>query len=534
MKKIAYLFIVLIVTISSCAKRGRPSGGEKDVEAPKLLKAFPVNYTTQFSGKEIRLNFDEYVKLKDINKQLIISPPLKFQPIITPQTGASKFVKIKILDTLQPNTTYSFNFGNSIVDNNEENAFPYFKYIFSTGKQIDSLQLSGSVEDALSQKTDDFVSVLLYEVDTTYTDSIIYKKQPRYITNTLDSATTFQFENLRAGKYILIALKEEGTDYKFNPKTDKIGFVKEAITLPTDKTFKLKLFKETIAYRALKPKHERKTRIKFRYEGVYNENIKIKLITKNIPKEFQSKITKNIDNDTLNYWFKPALDLDSLNFVVTHQKTVDSFRVKMRKKVKTDSLIFKLPKKQMSFSNPFAILPNIPIVAIDDSKIKIIDNDSLPVKFTTTTNALTNLIALDFDRKEKGKYQITVYPKAFTDFYNHTNDTLNYRATLQSYSKFGNMRVIINNAPKTPIIVQLTDKKGTVKQEQFAKGKNVFDFNNITPATYNLRVVYDANANQKYDTGNYLKKQQPERVSYYPGVIEVRANWDIDQQFTLQ
>ncbi len=534
MKKIIYISAILALTIASCAKRGQPSGGVKDTEAPKLLKASPVNYSTHFSGTEIRFNFNEYVKLKDIHKQLIISPPLKFKPTITPQTGASKFIKIKILDTLQPNTTYSFNFGNSIVDNNEENPFPYFKYIFSTGNQIDSLQLSGSVKDALYQKTDEFVSVLLYEVDSTYTDSIIYKKQPRYITNTLDSATTFQFENLKAGKYVLIALKKEGSNYKFNQKTDKIGFVKEEITLPTNKKYELKLFNETITYRALKPKHERKTRIKFRYEGAYSEAIHIKLTTQNLPKNFQTIITKNIENDTLNYWFKPAVELDSLNFVVTHKKVVDSFRVKMRKKVKADSLFFKKSKQTMSFDTNFGIVPNTPIVKIDDSKIKIINKDSVPVKFTTTIDKLTQLIAFHFEKKEKEKYQIKIFPNAFIDFYNNTNDTLTYNASLQSFSKFGNMRVTISNLPKHAIIVQLITNKGDVKYEQFAKGETVFDFNNITPSIYNLRVIYDVNANQKYDTGNYLQKTQPERVSYYPDPIEIRANWDIDQQFKLQ
>jgi len=534
MKKAIYILFILTATIISCAKRGQPSGGAKDTQAPKLLKAIPQNFSTKFSSKEIRLNFNEYVKLKDINKQLVISPPLKFQPIIIPQTGASKFIKIKILDTLQPNTTYSLNFGNSIVDNNEENAFSYFKYIFSTGSEIDSLKLSGSVKDALSKETDKFISVMLYEIDSTFTDSIIYKKQPRYIINTLDSTTTFQFENLKAGKYQLIALKEDGGDYKFNQKNDKIGFVKEPITLPTNKKYQLKLFKEELDYRALKPKQIRKNRIKFRYEGKYNPDIKIKLTTKNTPKEFQSKITKNIDNDTLNYWFKPPLKLDSLNFVVSHQKTIDSFKVKLRKKVKPDSLFFKPAKQAMTFDRNFSIVSSTPIIKIDESKIKIINKDSLPVTFQSKLDKLTQLIYLDFEKKEKEKYQITIYPKAFTDFFGATNDTLNYRSNLQAYAKYGNMRVTLNNVPKHAIIVELTDSKGSVKYQLYGKGKTVFDFNHIDPATYLLRVVYDKNENKKYDTGNYLKKQQPERVSYYPDPIEIRANWDIDQQFTLK
>lgn len=533
MKKTTYLFLFILAVLLSCAKRGQPSGGEKDTDAPKLLKAIPENYSTQFLRNEIRLYFDEYVTLKDITKQLVISPPLKYLPTIIPQSGASKFIKIKIKDTLQPNTTYSFNFGNSIVDNNESNPLPYFKYVFSTGNTIDSLQLKGNIKDALYQEIDQFVSVLLYEIDSTYSDSVIYKKLPRYITNTLDSATTFKFENLKAGKYVLIALKEEDVNYKFNQKTDKIAFIKEEIILPTKQEYELKLFKEDTEYRALKPKHERKTRIKFRYEGAYNENINIKLITKKLPKNYQSILLKNIDNDTLNYWFKPGLKLDSLNFAVTHQTQKDTFRLKLRKKINSDSLTIKPSRDAFSFHTNFGLIASTPILKIDDSKIKIINRDSATVKFTSTINKLTGLIEFHFKKEENEKYQIKIYPNAFTDFYNNTNDTLNYSALLPELSKLSNMRVTLKNMPKQAVIVQLL-VSGKVKYEQFGKGKAIFDFDKIHPAKYSLRVIFDANSNQKYDTGNYLKKRQPERIIYYPDKIEVRANWDVDQQFILK
>jgi len=111
--------IVIAIMLSACANRGTITGGEKDKEPPVILKAVPENYSTNFTGNEIRIYFNEYVKMKDAQKQLIISPPMKTQPEITPLGGASKYITIKIFDTLQPNTTYAFNFGQSIVDNNE-------------------------------------------------------------------------------------------------------------------------------------------------------------------------------------------------------------------------------------------------------------------------------------------------------------------------------------------------------------------------------------------------------------------------------
>ncbi len=146
-----YILFLVALTMTSCAKRGSITGGLKDTLAPVLTMSFPKNYSTNFKAKEIKLTFDEYVKLKDLNKQLIISPPMKYDPLITP-TSVSKNITIKILDTLQPNTTYSFNFGQSIEDNNEGNPYNQFKYVFSTGDYIDSLSIGGTVKDAYNRR----------------------------------------------------------------------------------------------------------------------------------------------------------------------------------------------------------------------------------------------------------------------------------------------------------------------------------------------------------------------------------------------
>ena len=136
---------IFIITISAflinCANRGTPQGGVKDSEPPKILKSVPKNYSTNFKGKEIKIYFDEYVKLKNLQKQLIISPPMKTQPEILPLGTASKYITIKIFDTLQPNMTYAFNFGQSVVDNNEDNPFPFYRYVFLMQKNASQKSL---------------------------------------------------------------------------------------------------------------------------------------------------------------------------------------------------------------------------------------------------------------------------------------------------------------------------------------------------------------------------------------------------------
>src|SRR5210317_68676 len=157
--------IAITLVIINCANRGTPSGGDMDETPPVITKSTPDNYSTNFNSKEIKIYFDEYIKIKDLQKNLIISPPMDPMPEITPLGSASKYITIKIFDTLQPNTTYAFNFGESIVDNNESNPYPFYKYVFSSGTYIDSLAVRGSVKDALEKKTEEFVSIMLYDVD---------------------------------------------------------------------------------------------------------------------------------------------------------------------------------------------------------------------------------------------------------------------------------------------------------------------------------------------------------------------------------
>ena len=143
--------------------------------------------------------------------------------------SASKFIQIDIEDTLKLNTTYSFNFGQSIADNNESNALVNFQYVISTGDYIDSLRLKGVVKDAVNRKAEEFISVMLYKIDSSYTDSIVYQKPPTYLTNTLDSLPVFDFNYLSPGQYQLVAIKDENSNNLFDPSLDKFGFLDEPI-----------------------------------------------------------------------------------------------------------------------------------------------------------------------------------------------------------------------------------------------------------------------------------------------------------------
>ncbi len=529
-----FLFIAIIaLALANCANRGTPSGGDKDITPPKITKSIPENYSTNFSGNEIVIHFDEYVKLKDLSKQLIVSPPMSTAPEITPLGSANKYIKIKIHDTLRPNTTYAFNFGNSIVDNNEENPFKYYRYVFSTGDFIDSLTVKGSVKDAFDFKTDDFVSVVLYEADSTYNDSIIYKKTPKYITNTLDSTTNFTIENIKAGKYFLRALKDANGDNKFQQRSDKIGFYEKAIEVKNDSTnttYDIKLFKEAIDYKASKPQLVSGEKIVFGYQGDH-KSMEIEVVS-NVPNNYKSRYFKDEKADTLNYFYAPKLDVDSLLFKVTNKTAIDTFKVRIKDNLR-DSLIVKPhPKGGIKLNEAFSISANIPLEKIDESKITIMDKDSLSIPYATTYDSINNKYDLNFEKTENNSYKIQLLPEALTDFFENKNDTLNYNVRTQSKNSFGNARIILKNAVY-PVIVQLTDDKGDVKFEDYLTELRPIDFQFIDPGRYYIRAIYDTNKNGVYDSGNYLKGIQPERVSYASEPYESKSGFDEIIPFTL-
>ncbi len=544
-----YILFLLVLTMIGCAKRGSITGGLKDTIEPVLKMSFPKNFSTNFKGKEIKLTFDEFVKLKDLNKQLIISPPMKHEPLVLP-TSASKYLTIKINDTLQPNTTYSFNFGQSIQDNNEGNTYNQFKYVFSTGNYIDSLSIGGTVKDAHNKEVESFVSVMLYEVNDKFKDSVVYTESPRYITNTLDSLKTFKLENLKAGKYLLVAMKDYNSNNKFNPRKDKIGFRKQFITVPNDTLYELKLFKEEIAFKAFKPIQAARGKLILPYEG---RSDKVKITLKNKTEIVPTLITKFPKKDSLQVWFKPS-KIDSLALEVVKDKYKGNFGFKIRdtqKEVKkeTTNNIPKGVKKDnpkdfvtitpvqsgtLNFRESFTLESATPLTKIDNSKIKLINKGSVAVAFSTQYDDFNQQLLFDFKKEPSESYTFKILPGALTDFFEKANDTLTYKLETRSLSDYANIAVNLQNVKRFPVIVELLNAKGDVVASEYSESNTKVEFNLLEPDLFTLRAIYDDNKNKEWDPGNYLKKQQAEEVIYSSKEILLHANWDeMDAVFDL-
>lgn len=524
---LAGFFIIL----TNCARTGRPEGGPKDETIPLLVTSEPPYESINFDTDNIRIYFDEYITLNELNKQLVVSPPLKNPPLITPQSSPSKYVNIKILDTLLKNTTYIFNFGNAIQDNNEGNKLESFKYVFSTGSYIDSLILKGKIKDSYLKKTDRNINVLLYKIDSSYTDSIIFKEKPSYVTNTLDT-TIFNFSNLRKGKYFMVALKEPANDYLFNPKTDKIGFSIDTIILPRDSIINksIALFNENLPYTFKRGKEVTKGKIQFGFTG-NSKNLKIKILSE-VPEDFKSISKYEVDKDTLNYWFTP-FETDSLNFIISSGKFKDTTTVFLRKK-KLDSLTLTPSINSiLHFKDTFYLQSNNPITKLDSSKISLIDKDTLPVNFSSFLSLKENKINIIFDKRPKQSYTLKVLPEAFLDIFSQKNDTLNYSFRTRELDDYGRITLNVINSESENLIIELIDNKEKVIETKFLNTSKKVVFDLLEPKKYSVRAIIDSNKNNKWDTGNFLKKQLPEKIIYYEEDLEVRSNYFVEEIFKI-
>ena len=530
LKNVSKIIGLLVLILSmNCARRGTITGGLKDTLAPVVIQSLPKNFSTYFKGKIIKISFDEYVKIKNLNKQLIVSPPMKNQIEVTPYT-ASKELIIKIRDTLKPNTTYSFNFGNSIEDNNENNPLKQYKFVFSTGAAIDSLKLNVNAKDAFDRKVTNFVSVFLYEITEKYNDSVVYKQIPRYVANTLDSLKTVTFENLREGKYRLVAVKDLNSNNKFDPKTEKIGFVKEFVSVPNEGNFELKLFKETLPFKIASLNQVSGNKLIAGFEGEYKD-LKTKIKKNNQQQDFI--ITKFPKKDSLQIWIK-AQKNDSLNFEFSQNKFEKKYALKFKNQ-KKDTLQFTAEQSDVVlFRDDYTIDASRPLSKFDISKMVLLNKDSVSQKFKMEYDTWNQKVKIIFEKQELEKYKLKIFPGAITDFYDTKNDSLVFQFSTKRTSDYGNLRIKLENVKRFPVIVQITNQNGELIASQSSDKNTSLNFDLVEPNKFVLRLIYDDNKNGIWDSGSFLELKQPEEVIYFPNSIDVRANWDWEQIFDLK
>ncbi|HUH25408.1 MAG TPA: Ig-like domain-containing protein [Flavobacterium sp.] len=524
-------FVMLsLVLFTNCAKRGTIDGGPKDTLAPIILSTSPENFSTHFNAKTIQINFDEYVKLNKVNQQLIISPPMETQPEITPMGYPSKYIRMKIYDTLKPNTTYSFNFGESIQDNNEGNPYTNYKYVFSTGSYIDSLTLKTTFQDAYSKAPLGRVNVLLYEAEG-FNDSTVYKKKPLYVASSLDSIKDVTLENLKEGAYYLLALEEKNSNYKFDPKGDKIAYIPQKITIPNDSIYHLNLFKEAKLPNAYRPSMVSQNKWLVGFEGnIHDLKVRVSGNNQTIPTAFSK-----VPNKDSIYVYTPLEKYDSLSFHFTSGTYEKNYSVTPRTVKPIDTLQLKFLKSgTLHFRDTITLSTNTPIKSVNKELIQLIKKDSTQVAFSTKIDSLNNSLKILFDLAESEKYTLSMLPNSIVDFYDKkVNDTLTQSFQTGKFSDYGNITFQLSGTIQYPIIFELLSKDEKRYDYQYITKEQAIVFQLVEPSTYFVRIIEDRNENKKWDTGNYLQKTQPEKVIHFPTAFEIRANWEKNETLVL-
>ena len=522
---------LIMVSLTKCARKSIPTGGLKDTLPPIMINASPKMNTVFFDKEKIIITFDEFIKLKDISKQLIISPPLELDKYkVKPQGTVAKKIQIQLLDSLKKETTYTFNFGESIVDNNEDNPLPFFRYALSTGPIIDSLEIRGKVTDAYERITEPYTSIHLYPVDSTYSDSTIFLKKPFYVTSTLDSVI-YNFKNLRPDTYEIIAIKDVGGNYLFDQNIDKIGFLEKPITLPGDSVINFRIFKEIPNQFWTRPFFINTSLIGFGYYGEADrEAIEVK---SKVPRNFRYLINKNRETDTLNFWFRGD-KLDSLKFAIKEEDTTRLFNVKFKKELRDSLEISVITKSIMGLLDSFKIKSNLPLVKINLDLINIKGLDSLSVPYKASLDKNYDRLSLFYDWLPNDNYKIELLPNALIDFWGNTHDTLRFSAKTKLIEDYGNIFLQILREDKDPFVLELVNLKGeSLRRLDVSNESDFYEFKYLLPGNYLFRYIKDKNGNKKWDTGNYLKKIQPEMVYYSPDTIDLRANWEINQRLKI-
>lgn len=463
------LFIAMkMMAVSSCANILPPSGGPRDSLPPRLVSAIPRDSAVNVNPKTITLVFDEYVTLQNAFSNLVISPiPGTANP---PQVESKlRTITIRIKDTLEANTTYSFNFGNAIQDVNESNVAKNFVYAFSTGPKMDYNTYEGKViiaETGQSPKDSSSVIVILHR---NLNDTAVAKDNPRYYA-TLNGSGEFRFNNLPDGNFAVYVVSNRFTK-KYTDSTDMFAFRTTPVNIgPNTPRDTLYAFEE----------------VKRRAPGAASSAIRP--LTGGRTEDRRLRYTgENIENG-----MQDLLSPLRLNF-------------------------------------------NRKLFGFDSTKIVLADTNFVPLRgYAVTLDSTRTKVSISNNWKEGFSYRLLVSKDAVADSLGTVlakADTIHFAAKKEL--DYGSVRVRFENLDlsRNPVL-QIVQNDKIV--DSAALTSNEFQRRLFRPGSYDLRILYDANKNGKWDPGQFPRnKHQPEIVFLIKGQLAVRANWDNDLRVTL-
>ena len=572
----------------SCANIGNPSGGPIDKTPPIFMRSNPTPNAVNVKDRKIEIFFDEIVSLKDPSTKIIVSPAQTEMPRMS---ALGRKVTVELVDSLLPNTTYTIDFSNSIQDNNEGNAIDNFAFAFSTGSVIDSMRVSGYVLDS---RTLEPMQSVVVGLQSNLADSAFHKEKLQRVALTNDRGQ-FTIRNVSPGSHHIFALKDLDRDYKFGNPTEDIAFL-DSIIVPSigsreaaDTVYNDLNEIDTIM-RATRPAYfpndillsmfneDRKsqylannlrvdsTRISLTFAAASDTLPSLSIVGRNdVPDQWYT-LERSQTNDTLIYWIRPPhlVSADTLMVATTYLRTdtasnlswgTDTLkftfqRQKAKKKKKneeTDSLeqirfmeLHPLANGTQEVYAPLLLQTGTPIERYSREAFHLqrkLQNDTTfyPAEIKSIALRDSTLsrrdLMLKVDWEPGAAYTLAVDSLAMTDIYGLQTKPLKVDFNVRKMEEYGN---IVFNIPavRDSAIVELLD--GTDKVVLHTPVKNHrAELLNLQPGKYYARLFIDRNGNGKYDTGNYDMHLQPEETVYYPGAINLKKNWDVEQTWDI-
>lgn len=522
-KKYSWLFILVVaMELVSCAQRATLTGGPKDVTPPKIIRSQPENATLNFNATEVIVEFDKFVRLNNIQNQLIVSPLMDEPPIATVK---GKKLHIKLAGKLAEKTTYSINFGDAIVDITEANSYPNYKYVFSTGNIIDTLSYSGRVINSFNLTPVENVFVMLYrQLD----DSVPLTLKPAYLSKTKKEGN-FTLTNIAPGNYKVFALEDVNGNYLYDLPNEQLAFLSHPILLDSTSTSDslLYLFAKvgtTQFVKKIENKHYGELSVETNLPSEHLE-----LFTKKNELIELSATETNLTKTQHTFWLKNNITESEQTFIIKDNGiTIDTSNVAMiTKKDNKDSLLIIKHNLASLFdlNKAIEITANQPLEEIHKENMELLE-DSVPVYFEVKKDSLSSQkIKLIYLFKENTSYQLKIKKEALSSIYKLKNDTLTNTFKTKKLENYGNLTLTVVPNFGENYIVQLMQNNEVVKKF-YKKNNYTFNINYLKPGDYQIKLIIDNNSNKKWDTGNYQTNTQPERVVIYNEKITIRENWD--------
>lgn len=549
-------WLIFPLFVLSCARQTSPTGGPKDTIPPILVRSFPVKEQTNFKDNSIELIFDEAVAVNNPKEQIIITPDInKDYDIVAHKNRVSLTLNNKLKDS----TTYSFNFRDAVQDITEKNPAVNLKLAISTGSYIDSLSIEGITVDPIKDKEYKDITIALYESDTFN----ILKHKPVYLTKSNDKGR-YRLENLKPGVYHVYAIDDKNRNLIVDSKTESYGFLVDSINLAKDiKSIAIPLIK--LDARPLKLTNSRPYNTYFNIKTSKNlKQFKLSSAGEIVISSFgddQSNIkiyntfdTKDsvaiklhaIDSvnnslDTTIYAkfnereVKPeAFAMKSEGFRVVANKGTIKGKIQFNKpllQIKFDSIIYRIDSiKTITFSRENIIWDSLHNrLTIEKAFDKILLAKPKEPEVKPNTQPTKPASQTKTTPKKVINHQLLFGKGAFVsielDSSKHTEEQLKPLALEETGIIFVEIQTTEPN-----FIVELLDKNFNVLASQRNNRKPQFE--DLSPAEYQIRLIIDKDNDGKWSPGNYLKKQEPEHIRFYRSekanpLINLKANWEV-------